>query len=109
MVKENEYISQPLQPRDNSTIIFIFSNMNENITQFVKVLLIKLSDMLDSSNFVRLFYHQSFVLYSIGSYLSTKFGVFPCKFKGDMYDNLKHVLTLCYHTYLLVQNDLLLH
>ena len=33
------------------------------------------------------------------SYLSTKFGVFPMKFKGDMHDSLKHVLTLCYHSY----------
>ena len=32
---------------------------------FVKVLLVKLSDMLDSSNFVRLFHLQSFVLYGI--------------------------------------------
>ena len=38
--------------------------MNENLTQFIKVLLMKLSDMLDSSNFVRLFHHQSFVLYA---------------------------------------------
>ena len=34
------------------------------------------------------------------SYLSTKLGVFPMKYKGDMHDSLKHVLTLCYHSYL---------
>ena len=63
VVKENEYISQPLQPHDNSTVIFIFSNANKNVTQFIKVLLVKLSDMLDSSNFARLFHCQSFALY----------------------------------------------
>ena len=39
--------------------------MNENLIQFVKVLLVKLSDMLDSSNFVRFFHCQSFALYPI--------------------------------------------
>ena len=65
VVKKNKYISQPSRPCDNSTIIFIFSNANENVTQFIKVLLVKLSDMLDSSNFIRLFHRQSFALYSI--------------------------------------------
>ena len=50
--------------RDNSTIIF--TGANENLTQFVKVLLVKISEILDSSKFVRLFYRQSFALY--GSY-----------------------------------------
>ena len=58
VVTESEYISQPLRPRDN----FAFY-LNENQTQFVKVLLVKLSDMLDLSNFVRLFHRQSFALY----------------------------------------------
>ena len=62
--KENEYISQLLQPHDNSTMILIFSSANKNVTQFVKVLLIKLFDMLDSSNFVKLFHCQSIALYS---------------------------------------------
>ena len=39
------------------------SNSYEGYNQFIKVLLIKLSDMLDSSNFVRLFHCQSFALY----------------------------------------------
>ena len=47
---------------DNSTIIF--TGVNENLTQFVKVLLVKVSEILDLSKFVRLFHHQSFVLYS---------------------------------------------
>ena len=38
---------------------------NENPTEFVKALLVKLSDMLDSSNFIRLFHRQSFALYGI--------------------------------------------
>ena len=66
--KENEYISQPSRPCDNSTIIFIFSGTNKNITQFIKVLLVKLSDMLDLSNFVWLFHCQNFALY--GNYLT---------------------------------------
>ena len=35
----------------------------EGYNQFVKVLLVKVSDMLDSSNFVRLFHRQSFALH----------------------------------------------
>ena len=46
----------------NSTII-IFYQHEQNITQFVKFLLIKLSYMLHSSKFVRLFHHQSFTLH----------------------------------------------
>ena len=61
VVTESEYISQPLRPRDNSAIIHFY--LNENQTQFVKVLLVKLSDMLNLSNFVRLFHRQSFALY----------------------------------------------
>ena len=38
---------------------------NKNLNQFVKVLLVKLSDMLHLSNFVRLFHRQSFTLYGI--------------------------------------------
>ena len=45
----------------------MFTSANENLTQFIKVLLIKFSDMLDSSNYVSLFHRQSFVLY--GNYL----------------------------------------
>ena len=37
VVKENEYISWLSRPHDNSTIIFIFSGANENLTQLVKV------------------------------------------------------------------------
>ena len=48
--------------RDDSTIIY-FTGTNENLTQFIKVLLVKLSDMLDLSIFVRLFHRQSFVQY----------------------------------------------
>ena len=48
--------------RDNS--IIIFTGANKNLTQFVKVLLVKVSEILDLSKFVRLFHHQSFVLYS---------------------------------------------
>ena len=40
----------------------------EGYNKFVKVLCVKLSNMFDSSNFVRLFYHQSFVLYGIGNF-----------------------------------------
>ena len=36
-------------------------------------------------------------------------GVFSSKFKKDMCDSLNHVLALCYHAYLLVQSNLLLH
>ena len=38
--------------------------------------------------------------------MSTKFGVFPVTFKGDIHDSLKHVLTLCYHSYLSIWNNL---
>ena len=36
------------------------------------------------------------------SYLSTKFGVFPIKFKEDMDNSLKHVLTLHVFPFLLI-------
>ena len=55
--------SQPLRAHCNSTIIY-FTSANKNLTQFVKVLLVKLSDMLYSSNFVKLFLRQSCTLYS---------------------------------------------
>ena len=53
-----------------------------------------------------LFTSQTAFIYS---YLSTKYGVFSSKFKGDMHDNLTHVLVPCCHAYLSVQNNLLLH
>ena len=53
--------SQPLQAHYNPNSLF--TSANKNLTQFVKVLLVKLTDMLHSSNFVRLFHHQSFTLY----------------------------------------------
>ena len=59
-------ISQPhdqVNRRDNSTIIF--TSANENLTQFVEVLLIKVSEVLDTSKFVKLFHHQSFALYGM--------------------------------------------
>ena len=37
--------------------------MNENLTELVKVLFVKLSEILDLSSFVRLFHSQSFALY----------------------------------------------
>ena len=49
---------------DNSTIIY-FYRRKENQTEFVKVLLVKLSELLDSSNFITLFHCQSFALYGI--------------------------------------------
>ena len=63
VIEENEYISQPLRPCDNPTIIYFYWH-KQSLTQFVKGLLIKLSDMIHSSNLVRLFHHQSFTLYS---------------------------------------------
>ena len=56
--------SQPLWAHCNSTIIY-FYQCEENVTQFVKVLIVKLSVMLHLSNFVRLFHHQSFTLYGM--------------------------------------------
>ena len=56
--------SQPSRAHCNSTIIYFYQR-EQNLTQFIKVLLVKLSDMLHLSNFVRLFHHQSFMLYSI--------------------------------------------
>ena len=53
--------SNQVNRRYSSTVIFI--GVNENLTQFVKVLLIKVSEILDSSKFVRLFHRQSFALY----------------------------------------------
>ena len=47
----------------NSAIIFY--QHKQNLTQFVKVLLVKLSDMFHSSNFIRLFHRQSFTLYGM--------------------------------------------
>ena len=41
-----------------------FYQREQNPTQFVEVLLVKLSDMLHSSNFVRPFHRQSFTLYT---------------------------------------------
>ena len=40
----------------------------------------------------------------VATNLSTKFGAFPIKFKGDMHNSLKHVLALCCHvpTYVLI-------
>ena len=37
--------------------------MNVNVTQCIKVLLVNVSDMLNLSNFVRHFHHQSFALH----------------------------------------------
>ena len=54
--------SQPSRAHYNPAIIY-FTSTSKNLTQFVKVLLVKLSDMLHSSNFVRLFHRQSFALY----------------------------------------------
>ena len=42
---------------------FSFPMLIEGYNQFIKVLLAKVSDMLDSSNVVRLFHRQSFMLY----------------------------------------------
>ena len=53
--------SQPSRAHYNPTIIY-FTSASKNLTQFVKVLLVKLSDMLHSSNFLRLFHRQSFTL-----------------------------------------------
>ena len=53
---------QPLRAHYNPTIIY-FTTASKNLTQFVKVLLVKLSEMLHSSNFVRLFHRQRFSLY----------------------------------------------
>ena len=54
--------SQPSRAHYNPTIIY-FTSASKNVTQFVKVLLVKPSDMLHSSNFVRLFHRKSFTLY----------------------------------------------
>ena len=53
---------RPSQAHYNPTIIY-FTSASKNVTQFVKVLLVKLSEMLHSSNFIRLFHRQSFALY----------------------------------------------
>ena len=54
--------SPPSRAHYNPTIIY-FTSASKNLTQFVKVLLVKLSEMLHSSNFIRLFQCQSFALY----------------------------------------------
>ena len=54
--------SQPSRAHYNPTTIY-FTSTSKNLTQFVKILLVKLSEMLHSSNFVRLFHRQSFALY----------------------------------------------
>ena len=59
--------SQPLQAHCNSTIIYYYQH-EQNLAQFVEVLLVKLSDILHLSNFVRLFHRQSFALYGIRKY-----------------------------------------
>ena len=56
--------SQPSRAHCSSTIIYFYQR-EQNLTQFVKVLLVKLSEMLHSSNFIRLFHRQSFTLYGI--------------------------------------------
>ena len=55
--------SRPSRAHYNPTIYF--TSASKNLTHFVKVLLVKLSEMLHSSNFVRLFHRQSFALYGI--------------------------------------------
>ena len=64
--------SQSSRAYCNSTIIYFYQR-EQNLTQFVKVLLVKLSVMTHSSNFVRLFHRQSFTLY--GSYNGIFWGV----------------------------------
>ena len=54
-----------LNPRDQVNRCNNFTGKNENLTQFIKVLLVKVSEILDSSKFVRLFHCQSFALYGI--------------------------------------------
>ena len=44
---------------------YFFYQHKQNLTQFVKVLLVKLSDMFHSSNFIRFFHRQSFTLYGM--------------------------------------------
>ena len=59
--------SRPSRAHCNSTIIY-FTSASKNLTQFVKVLLVKLSELLHSSNFVGLFHRQSFALYGTFNY-----------------------------------------
>ena len=54
-----------------SMLIIYFYQYEQNLTQFVKVLLIKLSDMLHSLNFLRLFHRQSFTLYGTNIIIAT--------------------------------------
>ena len=54
--------SQPLQAHHIPTIIYFYQRERKP-NSILKVLLVKLSDMLHSSNFVRLFHRQSFTLY----------------------------------------------
>ena len=63
--------SQPSRALYNPTIIY-FTSASKNLTHFVKVLLVKLSDLLHSWNFVRLFHRQSFALYSKAEWKSWK-------------------------------------
>ena len=58
-MRECEYNTCVFIVHCNSTIIYFYQR-EQNLTQFIKVLLVKLSDMLHSSNFVRLFHRQSF-------------------------------------------------
>ena len=56
---------QPSRAHCKSTIIYFYKR-EQSLTHLVKVLLVKLSDILHSSNFVRLFHRQSFELYGMG-------------------------------------------
>ena len=55
----------------NSTLNDLFYWRKQNLTQFIKILLVKLSEMLDLSSFLRLFHRQSFALYGTHTHIAT--------------------------------------
>ena len=89
----------------NPTIIY-FTSASKNLTQFVKVLLVKLSEMLHSSNFVTLFHRQSFALYGIAiNHFNSSSSNTQCKHYINTYTTLhKHMYV--YYTGMILDNKL---
>ena len=83
--------SQSSRAHYNPTMIY-FTSLSKNLTQFVKVLLIKFSDMLHSSNFIRFFHRQSFTLYHMVAQF--KLDVFVCMLVESLKKSNKKLMSI---------------
>ena len=90
-----EVVSMPLAH-------LVFIHRNRTFVKFSKSIFggVKLWQITENLPNLPKFSPTKVLHYTVCNYLSTIFGVFPGKFKGNICDSLKHVLMLCYHVYL---------